>query len=309
MKLLILAIAILQSCAPAPSAVVDSHGDGIINGQTINARTTNASKSVVALRLLNSQGQFLTFCTGTLIAVDTVLTAAHCLDQSALKGLTSIEVVFANRVGATTAPSTFKINTKIFAMHPAYNTEGYPTYVNVLKHRRWIKNPILKFGVNHDHDIGVVVFDKKLFGGKLPAGFAAATMSRDQQTNLALKTVFVYGYGRTADYGTPKEPSFWDLYGTLHRGKLSITTDFTTANNRYLSEPSDGAFTCQGDSGGPQFVDSPAGPVIVGVNSLSGNNLAGAYAQSCRGTSTATFVPNFATWVDEAQSRLRLMNQ
>lgn len=302
----ILTVASLQGCAPAVSSVVDSRGDGIINGQLIGARTSPASKSIVILRLLDSQGQMATFCTGTLIAKDTVLTAAHCLDTRYAKDLTSIEVIFSSRIGDA---STLKINTKLFASHPAYNTEGYPTYENVRKHGRWEQKPILKFGDNHDHDIGIVVFNVKAFGSQLPAGFTAANMSRDQQTNLALKTVFVYGYGRTVDYGTPNEPGFWDLYGILHRGKLRVTTDFTTANNRYLSEPTDGTFTCQGDSGGPQFIDGPAGPVIVGVNSLSGNNLSGPYSHSCRGNSTATFVPNFATWVDEAQSRLRLMNR
>ena len=85
----------------AADPAVQSH---IIDGVTINDPTTKASRSVVAVELLDSDRNVIGYCTGVLIGKNTVLSAAHCLSSHVVRGVENFNIVFATQTKTKSIP-------------------------------------------------------------------------------------------------------------------------------------------------------------------------------------------------------------
>lgn len=268
----------VASCGPANSPSMDSDStanSGIIGGSRVTDRQTQAARSVVLVELINRFGFALGFCSATLIAPNTVLTAAHCFDEKNIKGLAGFNVVFTN---------------------------NYEMYLRDTSRKglRWARHPKYNSTKTYDHDIAVAVFE-----GGLPDGYLPVNIDTNKGANYSRKNVYVYGYGRSQDYtGRPGE----DLAahtGDLHRGVMQIESNYNRFPDRYWLNSAIPVFICQGDSGGPQFFHEQGVLKIIGVNSaVYGRKLPNGQ-NSCKGTAQATKVAPFADWIKK--SRLELM--
>src|SRR5271166_4574223 len=92
----ILTVSLAAACAKNPSTSTDSGGEEIVNGKKTEGKSALA-QSVVALSIDRNNGQAL--CSGSIIAEDIVLTAAHCVDDNPSK----ILIVFSTRANGTAA--------------------------------------------------------------------------------------------------------------------------------------------------------------------------------------------------------------
>ena len=141
-------------------ASFDPNAASIVKGQTVKAADP-LGKMVVALVMDLDQGQAL--CTGSIIADDTILTAAHCVDNNP-KTLT---IVFATDVKRSSADD--RRQASAFAQNPA-----------------WDSSP------NSLGDLALIHFDSGL-----PSGYTATTLATSGLKLTSGEPVTVIGYGVT----------------------------------------------------------------------------------------------------------------
>ena len=191
-------------------------------------------------------------CTGTLIAPDVFLSAAHCTpDPEWLEQFPGVEfrgVTFDNVYD----PGTSRVYPGTPHIHP-----GWPGTSSVQ-------------GVGPDfHDIAVVVLDEEVAGIQ-PASLPSAGLL-DQLANdgeLKDQRFTVVGYGTTEERthepgsGTP----VFDGFGT-RRYAVSSFSALNKTVLRLAQNPSTGdGGTCFGDSGGPHFLGAGAQETDVTVS-------------------------------------------
>lgn len=158
---------------------------GVIGGTEVEGASDPLAKVVVGLVMQSSVGESL--CTGTLIAKDLVLTAAHCIPDQISSG----QVQFGTTLGRQAEAH------KIIGMvqHPKYE-------------------PDMEKPGNH-FDIGLVRFE-----GKVPAGYVPAMIDANPATVVRGLNLQLMGYGldshffhtgagvlRTADFTIAELPN------------------------------------------------------------------------------------------------------
>ncbi len=164
-SLAIITTALLSGCGkvttPVGTTSDSTSQNGIVHGKNIKG-SDELGKSVVALVGKKGQGQVL--CTGTIIAPDTVLTAAHCVSEDIEK----LTLVFAPRIKGV-------------------RSENLREATSAMANPLWMKSEDPGEG-----DIALVHF-----AGGLPEGYAPVQLA---SPNLELKNgteVTMIGYGVT----------------------------------------------------------------------------------------------------------------
>jgi secreted trypsin-like serine protease len=167
-------------------------------------------------------------CTGTLIAPDVVLTAGHCIETN------PVEVIVGSVDLGAAGGDAIKVKW----------SRAYPDW-------------------EHRYDVGVVVLEH--VARPKPRTIAAACTANDLLP--ASKTVEVVGFGLTTRTGTGDNTR-------LHQVALPIvdatcasdpSCERSVAPNGEFTAGGHGGDSCFGDSGGPAYLDTPDGPVLVGV--------------------------------------------
>jgi secreted trypsin-like serine protease len=211
--LLILAFALIATPA---AAMVGGGG----------AAVESISRAVVTI--IGSRGSF---CTGSLIAPDLVLTAAHCVLPGAdykviLPGETPLRLLEVRRV----------------ASHPQFNVQ------NILAHRA-------------SADVALLQLAAALPASKAPAPLGAPAIPIAVGARFTVAGVGVTRRGDGKSGGAIRAA---DLAVTGKPGTLQIRLADPLVNNT-----SDGLGACTGDSGAPAFEMQAGRAVIVGLVSWS----------------------------------------
>jgi hypothetical protein len=224
------AMLLLTTAAPA-MAVIDGTTD-----------TTNSFPNVGGLQL-RSEGEWFDFCTGTLVAPDVVLTAAHCTD------------FFTGDVGDPDAlgPDDWRVS---FEADPDENSTYYGADHFVV-HPDWLANQVGPGGGNSKmsflkdglEDIALVFLTKDV-DNVTPAPVADAGYL--DGLDLTSETFTVVGYGTdkyiTGSAASPKAITVYD--GARSYKDVSVITKQDLFPDRFVKITKS---VCFGDSGGPLF--------------------------------------------------------
>jgi secreted trypsin-like serine protease len=190
----------------------------------------------VVVTVVGSRGNF---CSGTLIAPDIVLTAAHCVPAEATTKIVAYD--------AQRQPKLLDV--RRVASHPNYNSGG------IAHHRA-------------SADVALLQLQAPMAGKpSAPLGSPRAPIATGARFTVAGIGVTRRGDGKSG--GIARAAT---LTATGRPGTLQIRlVDPTTNNTR------EGLGACTGDSGGPVFEDQDGRSVVVGVISWStgANNTSG----------------------------------
>ena len=211
----LLLIAALALIATPAAAIVGGGG----------APSESIARSIVTI--IGSRG---TFCSGSLIAQDLVLTAAHCVMPGA-----EYKVI----IPGETPPRLLDV--KRVASHPQFNV------ASILAHRA-------------SADVALLQLAAPLPATKAPAPLAAPLIPIQPGSRLTIAGVGVTKRGDGKSGGTVRGA---DLAVTGKPGTLQIRLADPLTNNT-----SSGLGACTGDSGAPAF-EMQGRAVIVGVVSWS----------------------------------------
>ncbi len=148
----------LIACAPSESPPPRVEKTvGIVHGQKVSPKD-ELGKSVVALVIQGAQGEAL--CTGSILSEDTVLTAAHCVDDHPKK----ITIVFGPVIRSS---------------------KNFRSGVSYVQHPRWKKQTASGRG-----DLALI-----LFSGGLPSGYTPVhLLEKSTKISKGLE-VWMMGYG------------------------------------------------------------------------------------------------------------------
>lgn len=249
----------------------------IVGGEKVEKMTDIRSSTVLLFFSGGTQGAGV--CTGTLIASDIVLTAAHCT-PSEERG--SIVVGFGNSV----EESSWMIKSRL---------------VVVLDYRI---DPLFDekdLGKNSLHDIALLKISDKA-----PEGFKIRDLPQRNFVINSSDELKMIGFGRTSEGNNDA--------GTLHHTSVpasQITSslyddetkmDYAMPGNIAVLQPETG--TCNGDSGGPLFVKTGEGLItLIGVASKGGNIQNDALR--CHGYSIFVDIRSQLDWINNTLRDLR----
>lgn len=213
-----------------------------------------------AVGALTDSGQ--SFCTGTLVASQLVLTAAHCIDSA-----------------VTARALAFRIEV------PANNAQGYTyhTYssTRVSSHPQWNQQ------VSLGNDVGFVILDNKV-DPKHAVPMPYNTKALD--SSFIGRNVQFLGYGliqstRTAAVSTPVKMG----------AEIPITR---LQSDRFVTQTA-GKSICHGDSGGPALMKLNGVWTVIGVNSYVSGSSAGSGRSACDGSGTCMRTDVYPTYFSQ----------
>ncbi len=280
-KFLVLALVSFSS-----SAFANSSSELIIGGNNVNANDPIAQTTVLIYGTVPAQSQFQIdakkpkptptqnpsqgqdqayICTGTLIAQDIVVTAAHCVATQP----ENIRIVFDTDISDITQANAASKVRKI---------TGY------------LANPKYAMNKDQDQDTGDIAVIR--IAGSLPDGYHPATLYSG--TPQAGDDAVLAGYGITD--GQTQAGS-----GVLRQVSVPVASVFSQTEIELDQRGGKGA--CHGDSGGPAFANTGNGLALWGVTSRGyPNTQAGA---TCTMFVVYTEVGAYTDFIAQAEQTLR----
>ena len=264
---LALSVALLASCTQNSGSV--SPEAEVIAGNIVGGKASTASfqkqNGIVALVIMSEDGEGI--CTGTLIARQLVLTAAHCLDSSR-SAIKSIAVVFAPDVSNVTQEQVrFGVKGSV---HKLFLTSAMS-------------------GVGSWNDIALLKLDSEA-----PADFQVARLPAADNLTAPKTSLTQAGFGRAEAL----REAATDSSGVLRQvAGIQVLSKSADGNELMLNEAKKGS--CNGDSGGPAFVKERDGKLT-----LVGTDSRGTRPESCIGVGIYTNVASHLDWIKEQSTLL-----
>jgi secreted trypsin-like serine protease len=265
MKTLILS-SLLVFCASAAHAGIR---DFIFGGSPVDASDAVASTTVLITGHHLGTG---ILCTGSLIADDTVVTAAHCVVDV---NVSTIRVIFTQNVTFSSLMNDPEISDSDPRVHQIYGA---------------IADPSFKSSGDDRHDIAIIRFK-----GSLNAGYHPAQIV-DPSTELSTgEDVIVAGYGSQ----NPRQESSG---GQLRKAQVTIAQLLNSDEMVVNQEKGQGV--CWGDSGGPAFIQSGSTLLLWGVTDRAYPN----FDPFCNHEAVFTRITSFSGFISQAMATLHEQN-
>jgi secreted trypsin-like serine protease len=284
---IIASLFILASCGQnAPLLEKKIIKTAIVNGSVV-AEADAIKTSVVAL--INTKTNYI--CTGSLIAPNIVMTAAHCVPKRAA----DMKVIFDLDVDAV-----------LNSLEPDYKQERLFKVTDFKVGPTW--NPNDETTEINTGDIALMKFQ-----GEAPAGYAEALMLPDSFEFKPGVMVTVAGFGVSRVDTEEIDPKkFRDLDIAIENGdvfcdgnkrncfkiemdgdgvlrKTEAPISFVHETEIFLNETKAG--TCSGDSGGPAFIYQNGQYFLFGVTSRG--------SQLCNDTGAYTNALTYKQWISD----------
>ena len=247
------------SCGPepaAPKATERAADRPIINGKRCTAANMGAAVAIITDATMNIWGYKLPVrtvsCTGTLIAPDVVLTAAHCVTPSMLAGgMGTVEnaryyISFTPDLSSLVMDQTSMMGGKTPAL-PADAVEASVYLPNPTFDPKLLTQ--FKGGLTNLYDVALIFLKKEITTVK-----PAVVITKEEAKQLAVnKKVRIAGWGQqTAAKQNPFVPPAKGTLGV----KVCAETTINELGTHEMQIGSDAASArkCHGDSGGPTFM-------------------------------------------------------
>lgn len=284
----------LAACADEVAPVGDN-SQAIINGGQCGPEEMPETVALLIDATIDFSGESFPIrtllCTGTLIAPDTVLTAAHCVDDLALTG------GFGTLTSATYYISRSSDLSAMLDMGQELNdlpVDAMPVR-SVVKHESFtLEVDEALEGLSNFYDIGLVFLDAPIANAD-----PAIVMTPEEAKGLGVGLqVQIAGWGQqTADSSGPS--------GTKHCATAEIF-EIGEFEMQIGNEPST-ARKCHGDSGGPTMItistENARKERVIGATSR-------AYDSSdCQKGGIDTLASAWYEWIDEKMSQRCAANQ
>lgn len=297
--LTVAALPLVSACGPAGESI-DLAGDSaseaaIINGESCEAETYPTAAAIlvdarVSIPVLGESDIKTVICTGTLIAPDTVLTAAHCLDAT---GLTfgfgevlreSYSVTFdpdlvalasqGQEQGASVELPESRIEAAAFFMHEDFSLDSFEG-VN---------------GPGDFYDIGVVFLEETV-----DIAPEIVVTAEEAEQIVVGADVAIAGWGQQVPtdgpFDAPPEGSVGQKVCALSFINEVGTTEFQVGGDSETSRK------CHGDSGGPTYMTIETDLVnkqrVIGITSHAYD------AEDCAKGGVDTRVDSYLDWLDD----------
>lgn len=255
----------LSACS-APSADAGDAALGLASESSrsaaiIDGRVAGPSEISATVGLL---GNFT--CTGTLIAPQVVLTAAHCV----VDGVNGVDV-YAGIIRQNDANNGDRYDIAQSIPHPDYNAFA------------WGNDPD---GLAESNDIAILILDEPVTG---VAPVPVLPFNRVDSDMPGQTPVTLAGFGITNQFGGPTGV----LYVTETPYVRRSATEMLAGGNNLPD-------SCNGDSGGPVYLDVDGERFVVGVTSRA----AASSQQNCGDGGIYTLAPAFLEWIEDASDGL-----
>ncbi|MFM6929231.1 MAG: S1 family peptidase [Bdellovibrio sp.] len=289
-----LVFSLLIGCSNSNTALtnVSEDSDHIVNGELVTTMTEARSSTVLLASIRKDNSAAL--CTGTLIADNLILAAAHCAPKATEKD-TIILIGFGLNFMESFGPDR---------KYPYYRTNDVKVHEGYDATKKSVNNA--------RHDLAIFKFK-----GTIPPEFKVRPLPTIDFKTSATDTLEMIGYGDTSE--STKDS------GTLRQTKLPTDriTDFmhmkATDKDGVVDEgdvPVPGAIiikqpdtgVCTGDSGGPLYVKSAEGQwTYLGVTSMGLDvtpNALSPEKKTCHGVSLFVDIREQLKWITDTAKEL-----